>query len=148
MFANLCKFCPLFSNLFFLHSFSFFSLLLNDLIQFCVTYLLLHRFFYSTAFSFSKSSMGYVNIPLVPLVKYLIAANLCPGECHDPFGIILSVAVGFLYKANFILFSSFAIVISKIIMLFSESYSIVNCIKVVKLLNLFKTSCILYVLER
>jgi hypothetical protein len=122
-----------------------FWLLLNDLIQVCVSCLLLHWIVYIMPYSFSVSFMGYVNIQLV---KYLIAANLCPRGWHDLFGIMMYVAVGFLYTANFILVSSFAIVISKKLILFSDPSSMVNYIKVLKLLKLFKTSCLLDVLER
>ena len=34
------------------------------------------------------------------LVKYLIAASLCSEGWHESFGIMVSVAVGFLYILN------------------------------------------------
>jgi hypothetical protein len=53
---------------------------------------------------------------------------------------MVSVAVGFLYVANCVLFLSFEMVMFKELLLFSSSASIVNCIKGVKLLNGLKLS--------
>jgi len=41
------------------------------------------------------------------LVKYPLVSNLCSVVWYESFGIIISVTVGFLYKANGALFSSF-----------------------------------------
>ena len=41
--------------------------------------------------------MGYVDNRLV---KYLTAANLCSGGWHESFGVIITVAVGFLYRVS------------------------------------------------
>jgi hypothetical protein len=45
---------------------------------------------------------------------------------------IISVAVGFLKIVDFMLLLAFKIVISTTLILFSDSYSIVNCIEGVK----------------
>lgn len=61
-----------------------------------------------------------------------MAANLYSGGWHESFGMIISVAVGFLKIVDFMLLLAFKIVISTTLILFSDSYSIVNCIEGVK----------------
>ena len=71
------------------------------------------------------------------VVKYLSAANLCSGRWHESFGMIISVAVGFIFMMNILLLSSLEMLLSRKLILFSNSPSIVKCIVGVDLLNVF-----------
>jgi hypothetical protein len=61
------------------------------------------------SFLFLVSFIGYVDRRLV---RYLIAASLCFGGWQESLGMIMSVAVSFLYMLNIILLSSLEIEIS------------------------------------
>jgi uncharacterized membrane protein len=75
-------------------------------------------------------------------VRYLTAAILCSVGWQESKGMIVSVAVCFLYISNFSLSYSFLTVISRKFIIFSLSFSIVNFIVGIILLNELSTSSI------
>jgi len=83
--------------------------------------------------------MGYVERRLT---KYLTAASFCSGGWRESFGIMMSVAVGFLYTLHEILCSSLEVATSRKLTLLFISSCIVNIIVDVILLNESSTSWI------
>ena len=61
-----------------------------------------HLFYCVISFLFSVSFIGYVDMRLD---RYLIAASLCFGGWRESIGMIMSVAVSFLYMLNILLSS-------------------------------------------
>jgi len=69
--------------------------------------------------------MGYVDNRLV---KYLAAGSLCSAEWCESFGMIITVAVIFLYVLNCTLLACMEIVISrKLIFIFEPFHSEMHC---------------------
>ena len=72
--------------------------------------------------------MGFKLYVVILLERYLIAANLCSRGLHESLGMIVFVAVGFLYISRKRLLSFLVMVTSRMLILFYISFSKVKLI--------------------
>jgi hypothetical protein len=117
-------------------------LFLMTLFKISVSHLLWYGISFVMYFYFFESFMALVN---KPLVKYLIAANLCSGVVWIIWASVVCCG-GFPVFGKFYIIFLFLMAISEKIMLFSDSSCMENCIQGVIPLNEFETSWILVVI--
>lgn len=148
LFSLLCKSNPHFWQIVLLAFLFFFPFFFDDFIQNGGVVLITYTRNVLCYLLFLFQNPLWESLMEEDLVKYLLVSNLCSGVQYVSFGINISVTVGFLYMANCIIFSSFAVATCKKLILFSDSSSMVNCIKGVKTINVLKTLWILVVLPK
>ena len=89
--------------------------------------LLLCKIYFNLLFSLCLF-MGFKLYVVILLERYLIAANLCSRELHESLGMIVFVAIGFLYISRKRLLSFLVMVTSRMLILFYISFSKVKLI--------------------